>query len=199
VGDAQRVSIGLERSCDNAVRSAANIRALFTSGHPFVPEGPPWSLRTDPSRGQTLIGPVVPLDEVRLDGSVKPCECTRLGGSPERTGQNLSESPLFEAPDRVPRRRCLSPTFVQKGNIRPPRMLPHFGPFGLAVPEQEHPGGHGPDHHGAPSGATCRSELEAQLKCRPSGRSGCLPPEGCEHPPEMIRFTPLIRLILGMI
>ena len=178
MGHAQRVSIGLERSCDDAVRSAANIRALFTSGHPFVPEAPPWSLGTDPSRGQTLKGAVVPFDEVRLDVSVKPCDCTGLGGSPERAGENLSEPLRLEAPDRVPRRLCLSSTFVQKGNIRSPRMLPPLGPLGLAVPEQEHPGGHGSDHHGAPSGATCRSELGTAEKSTEWASRVPAPPRG---------------------
>ena len=127
---------------DDPVGPPTDVGRPLALGHAVVPQGPSGRL-PDLGCGHALVGAVVPLHQVGVGLAVEAGQLAGLRG-PIRglvsTWANVGESARATAPGGL----GLLAALVEQGNVGASRVLASDGPLGRTVPEQHHPGGHGP-------------------------------------------------------
>jgi hypothetical protein len=136
VGHTQRVSRSLPSLLDDPIHPAAHIGRTFPADHTIGPQCPPRPLGPDLGRRETLVGPVVPLHQVRTELALEASQATGGQRPLQRAGQHPGER---HSPQELARRHGLLTAEVHKWNICAAGVLTAEGPFGGTVPEQHHP------------------------------------------------------------
>ena len=124
------------RAITRSTRSATS-RADSPPGHAVGEQLPPGPVLADLGRGHPLVGAVVPLGQVRVDGHAvaQPGQLGGLPGPGQGAGQDGGESRSRPGGSRSA--RAWSSPFGEQGEVGPAGVAAGEAPLGLAVADQD--------------------------------------------------------------
>src|SRR5680860_41084 len=170
VCEQQRVPVGGSGAGDHPFDPYRDLVGGLTAGDVVGPDRPPGPLGANVGRRATLVGPVVPLEQVLIQLSVGETRDARGVTCPcQRAGQHLGEPMGGERAHDLCR---LVHTVGREWDVGPPRVATGSRPFGRAVADDPDLGLAGRAHTRVLTGV-CHPPVDAMRRSACSGPHEC--------------------------